>query len=160
MSGTPWPWIGMPRLYTLPVVMDAAAALTTSGVSRLSAPRSSSSPHRPQLLVRVVVVSVMSFPPETRVRPHRTGAGAALLGFGGSGQGREHLVAQEVELGPAHLDGHAAAERMHREHGRVARGLGLLDGLGRRQDPVDALGPQLLGVRRVGVHRGLDVRRL
>ena len=71
--GTPWPWIGMPRLYTLPVVMEAAPAFTTSGVRWLSAPRSSSSPQRPQLLARSVIPSsasvVMSFPPEHASAP-------------------------------------------------------------------------------------------
>ena len=36
-----------------PVLTLAAAALTTSGVSRFSAPRSSASPQRPQLLVPI-----------------------------------------------------------------------------------------------------------
>ena len=49
MMGTPCDWIGMPSGYTFPVEIDALASFTTSGVSRFSAPRSSSSPHRPQL---------------------------------------------------------------------------------------------------------------
>ena len=41
---------GMPRSNTLPVLMRPPAATILSGVMRLTVPRSSSSPQRPQLL--------------------------------------------------------------------------------------------------------------
>jgi hypothetical protein len=44
-------------VFTVPVVMDCAAAMMISGVSRLRAPRSSSAPHRPQLFLVMVVIS-------------------------------------------------------------------------------------------------------
>src|SRR5579862_9215263 len=47
-------WIGSARLYTLPVLGTRVACSTTSGVRRLSIPRSSSAPKRPQLPLAVI----------------------------------------------------------------------------------------------------------
>ena len=45
------------------VLIDDAAALTTSGVRRFRAPRSSSSPQRPQLFLVVFVSPAVTIPP-------------------------------------------------------------------------------------------------
>src|SRR5256885_11031486 len=60
ISGTPSRWMGNERLYTLPVLHARVACSTASGVMRFRAPRSSPSPHRPQLPVPLFVASVVA----------------------------------------------------------------------------------------------------
>src|SRR5579862_5191611 len=61
-SGVRWRPIGMPSEYTFPRVGVASAASTMSGVRRLSAPRWSSVPQRPQLPTSVLCASAMAPP--------------------------------------------------------------------------------------------------
>src|SRR5262245_40786327 len=71
-------------------------------------------------------------------------------------QGGLDLVDVELEELPPAIDGHAAAERVEGVREHVAALLAELDRLVGRDDAVDALGAELLGRRRVAVHRGLD----
>src|SRR3954465_518935 len=70
ISGTPSRGMGSDRLYTLPVLHALAPCSTASGVMRLSVPRSSSFPHRPQLPVPLLVASVVAPLPSPSPQGH------------------------------------------------------------------------------------------